>query len=86
MSYTEAELSIVCPKCKAAPGGKCLDKVVDRSHWIENPHIERVEAAAQAKLDDEQRRRDNAFELTLNGVERHTVIVPTADAEEERTR
>ena len=44
MSYTEAELAIVCPKCKASVGGKCLDKVVDRSHYIESPHIERVKA------------------------------------------
>jgi hypothetical protein len=47
MPYTEAELAIVCPKCKAAKGGKCLDKVVDRSHYIESPHQERVEAAKQ---------------------------------------
>lgn len=45
MAYTEQELLVVCPKCKAAKGGKCLDKVLDRSHWVDKPHEERVELA-----------------------------------------
>ena len=45
MSYTAEQLAIVCPKCKAARTGKCLDKTLWGSKYIENPHAERVEAA-----------------------------------------
>lgn len=39
-------LSIVCPRCRAAKGGKCLDKTLWGSKYIEEPHPERVQAAA----------------------------------------
>jgi hypothetical protein len=46
MSYTAAQLAIVCPKCHGV--GKCLDPSLWGSKFIENPHPERV-AAAQEK-------------------------------------
>lgn len=48
MSYTPAQLAIVCPRCHAAVGGKCLETKRDGMNWIEEPHPERV-AAAQEK-------------------------------------
>ena len=42
--YTAAQLAIVCPKCHAAKGGKCLDKTLWGSKHIESPHPERVKA------------------------------------------
>lgn len=48
-NYTEAVLNTVCPKCKAK-GGKCLEKTktgMGGSHYIEEPHIERVHASGQ---------------------------------------
>jgi hypothetical protein len=45
MVYTEAQLDIVCPKCHAARGGKCLDKTLWGSKYSEEPHPERVLAA-----------------------------------------
>jgi hypothetical protein len=47
MPYTSQELAIVCPKCKAAVGGKCLDPTVWGSKYAREPHDERVEAAKQ---------------------------------------
>lgn len=44
MSYTAVQLAIVCPKCKGI--GKCLDKTLWGSKYIEEPHPERVQAAA----------------------------------------
>lgn len=46
MSYTPAQLAVVCPKCKGV--GKCLDKKLWGSAFIESPHPERV-AAAEGK-------------------------------------
>lgn len=36
--------SIVCPKCNAAIGGKCLDPVRDGCQFRSTPHPERIEA------------------------------------------
>lgn len=43
MSYTPEQLDVVCPICKAARTGKCLEKFIDRSAYIETPHPERVQ-------------------------------------------
>jgi hypothetical protein len=51
MAYTESDLSVVCPKCKAAQGGKCLEKKLDGQRWIDYPHQERIEAAKRAASD-----------------------------------
>lgn len=37
--------NVVCPKCRAARGGRCLEPVKDGSKFIEEPHAERVELA-----------------------------------------
>lgn len=37
--------NVVCPKCRAVRGGRCLDPVKDGSKYIDNPHPERVELA-----------------------------------------
>jgi hypothetical protein len=46
MPYTEAQLavylSVVCPKCHAAIGSKCLDPMNWGSQFIGTPHPERV--------------------------------------------
>lgn len=42
-------------------GGKCLDKIVDLSHWIDEPHAERVEAAA--RVTDESTEEDTSRDL-----------------------
>lgn len=49
MSYTPEQLSIACPFCHAAPGGKCLERKRDGMDWIEYPHPERVLAVIQEK-------------------------------------
>lgn len=38
--------NVVCPKCKAARGGRCLEAVRDGSKFIDTPHTERFELAA----------------------------------------
>jgi len=45
MAYTPEQLAVVCPKCHAARGGKCLEKTLWGSKYMEEPHPERVEAA-----------------------------------------
>jgi hypothetical protein len=45
MSYTDAQLAIVCPKCKGV--GKCLEKTLWGSKYIDDPHPERVQAAEE---------------------------------------
>lgn len=45
MSYTAEQLAIVCPKCRAARGGKCLDPTLWGSKYAEEPHPERAAAA-----------------------------------------
>ena len=47
MAYTSSQLAITCPKCSAAPGGKCLVRKKDGMEWIEEPHPERVQAAGE---------------------------------------
>lgn len=39
----DPRLNKVCPICKAAPGGKCLEKTLWGSRYIETPHKERYE-------------------------------------------
>lgn len=39
--------NVVCPKCCAARGGRCLERVKDGSKWIDTPHPERVALAAK---------------------------------------
>jgi hypothetical protein len=39
--------NVVCPKCRAARGGRCLEPVKDGSKFIEEPHEERVELASK---------------------------------------
>ncbi len=51
MAYTESDLSVVCPVCHVAQGGKCLERVIDRLKWIDYPHEERIEAAKRAASD-----------------------------------
>lgn len=49
----EEILSIRCPKCSAAPTGKCLENKrqgIGGMQYIENPHVERVKAALISKL------------------------------------
>ena len=41
MPYTDAQLAVVCPKCRAAIGGKCLVKTLWGSAYIDEPHPER---------------------------------------------
>lgn len=41
----EPAYSVVCPKCRAVIGGKCLDKIKDGSKYIETPHAERIDLA-----------------------------------------
>jgi hypothetical protein len=38
-------LSVVCPRCRAARGGRCLEPVIWGSQYIVTPHEERVAAA-----------------------------------------
>lgn len=46
MEYTDEVLAIVCPKCRAARGGRCLVKTVPQGmQYTMEPHVERVEAA-----------------------------------------
>ena len=45
MAYTPEQLAVVCPKCLAARSGKCLEKALWGSKYMEEPHPERVEAA-----------------------------------------
>jgi hypothetical protein len=35
----------VCPRCRAARGGRCLEPVIWGSQYIVTPHEERVAAA-----------------------------------------
>lgn len=39
--------NVVCPKCRAARGGKCLEKIKDGSKYIDTPHPERVIASKE---------------------------------------
>lgn len=39
--------NVVCPKCRAAKGGRCLDPVKDGSKFIDEPHAERWDEANQ---------------------------------------
>jgi hypothetical protein len=39
----DSRLQKVCPICRAAPTAKCLEKVKDGMHFIEEPHKERYE-------------------------------------------
>ena len=41
MPYTVEQLSIVCPRCRASIGGKCLAKTLWGSNYMEEPHPER---------------------------------------------
>lgn len=43
MAYTSAQLAIVCPACQAV--GKCLEKTVWGSKYLDYPHPERVYVA-----------------------------------------
>jgi hypothetical protein len=43
MSYTVAQLAVVCPKCHGV--GKCLEKTFWGSKFLDAPHPERVKAA-----------------------------------------
>lgn len=45
MSYTPAQLAVVCPLCHAAKGAKCLETKKDGMEWIEYPHPESVRLA-----------------------------------------
>jgi hypothetical protein len=45
MAYTPEQLAIVCPKCRAAVGGKCLTPSLWGQAFIEDPHPERVQEA-----------------------------------------
>jgi hypothetical protein len=45
MAYTSEQIAVVCPKCRAAIGGKCLERKLDGSSWIEEPHPERTKKA-----------------------------------------
>jgi hypothetical protein len=38
-------IEIRCPKCSAAPGGRCLESVLNGSKYIAEFHKERIEAA-----------------------------------------
>jgi hypothetical protein len=40
--YTMNPLSVVCPKCQAAEGSKCLEPKKDGQRFSEEPHTERV--------------------------------------------
>lgn len=42
---TNFPTQVVCPKCQAAIGGKCLEKKRDGSSWISWFHFERIEKA-----------------------------------------
>jgi len=49
-------LSVTCPKCSAAPKGRCLEPKnggIGGSHWIENPHAERISKALADKIKKE---------------------------------
>lgn len=35
--------NVVCPLCKAARGGRCLESIKDGSKYIDQPHQVRVE-------------------------------------------
>lgn len=39
--------NVICPKCFAAKGGRCLEAVKDGSKFIDQPHPERVELATK---------------------------------------
>ena len=39
--------NVVCPKCKAARGGRCLEPVKDGQKFIDQPHAERAELASK---------------------------------------
>lgn len=41
-------MSVVCPKCNAAIGAKCLERDKNGSHWIETFHQMRFEKANEA--------------------------------------
>jgi mono/diheme cytochrome c family protein len=45
LEYTPEVLAVVCPQCHGVR--KCLEPVKDGSHFIEQPHKERVELAAK---------------------------------------
>ncbi len=35
-------LSVICPKCRASVGGRCLEPIKDGSQYIDTVHKERV--------------------------------------------
>lgn len=45
-----------CPRCNAAPTGKCLEPKhggIGGSMWVENPHAERISVALANKIKKE---------------------------------